>query len=39
MNPYPKDLALIVFGFGLVGRGRWHWDLTKKKAYERKGEK
>jgi phage N-6-adenine-methyltransferase len=34
-DPYPKGLALIVFGFGLVGRGRWHWDLTKKKAYER----
>lgn len=34
-DPYPKDLALIVFGFGLVGRGRWHWDTTKKKAYER----
>jgi phage N-6-adenine-methyltransferase len=35
-EPYPKGLALIVFGFGLVGRGRWHWDLTKKKAYESK---
>jgi phage N-6-adenine-methyltransferase len=34
-DPYPKGLALIVFGFGFVGRGRWHWDTTKKKAYER----
>lgn len=32
---YPKDLALTAFGFGVVGRGRWHWDLSVKKAYER----
>jgi len=34
-QPYPKGLALIVFGFGIVGRGRWHWDFRKRKAYER----
>jgi hypothetical protein len=32
---YPKGLSLIIFGFGLVGRGRWHWDPTVTKAYER----
>lgn len=32
---YPKDLALTAFGFGVVGRGRWHWDMSVKKAYER----
>lgn len=33
---YPKDLALTAFGFGIVGRERWHWDNTIKKAYDRK---
>lgn len=34
-DPFPKGLALIVFGYGLTGRARWHWDTTKTKAYER----
>lgn len=32
---YPKDLTLSVFGFGLVGRARWHWDDRVVKSYQR----
>jgi hypothetical protein len=32
---YPKDLMLTAFGFGIVGRARWHWDTRVVKAYER----
>lgn len=28
---YPKDLILAVYGFGLVGRASWHWDMSLKK--------
>lgn len=28
---YPKDLILAVYGFGLVGRDSWHWDVSVKK--------
>jgi len=35
-QPYPKDLVLACFGFGVNGREPWHWDLSKRKAYERK---
>jgi hypothetical protein len=35
-QPYPKDLLLCAFGFDIVGRAPWHWDLSKRKAYERK---
>lgn len=34
-QPYPKDLILCVFGFGLVGRLPWHWDANRVKVYER----
>jgi hypothetical protein len=34
-DPYPKDQILAVAGFGLIGRSSWHWDKSKKKAYER----
>jgi phage N-6-adenine-methyltransferase len=29
--PYPKDLLLACFGFGITGRSSWHWDLRKTK--------
>jgi phage N-6-adenine-methyltransferase len=32
---YPKDLQLTAFGFGVVGRARWHWDERVTKAYDR----
>ncbi len=35
-DPYPKDLILCCFGFGVQGRAGWHWDTRKKKAFERK---
>ena len=34
-QPYPKDLLLCVFGYGLVGRSAWHWDASKTKTWER----
>ena len=28
-DPYPKDLMLSVFGYGLSGFGTWRWDATE----------
>lgn len=28
--PYPKDLILAAFGYGVVGRSAWAWDDSKK---------
>lgn len=35
-DPYPKDMILCCYGFGVVGRAAWHWDTSKKKACDRK---
>ncbi len=35
-DPYPKDMILCCFGFGVVGRAPWHWDKARKKACDRK---
>ena len=28
-DPYPKDLMLSVFGYGLTGFGVWRWDVPR----------
>lgn len=38
-DPYPKDLILCCFGFGVVGRAPWHWNKQQKKATERRAKK
>lgn len=32
-QPYPKDLILGCFGFGVIGRAPWHWDESKRKRW------
>jgi phage N-6-adenine-methyltransferase len=35
-QPYPKDLLLSCFGFGMTGRSAWHWDTSKRKQSDRR---
>jgi hypothetical protein len=37
-QPYPKDMILACFGFGMTGRSAWAWD-TRKKHRTAKAEK
>jgi phage N-6-adenine-methyltransferase len=35
-DPYPKDLLLSCFGYGMTGRSAWHWDPRKRKQSDRR---
>lgn len=37
-DPYPKDLMLSVFGYGLTGFGVWRWDAPHRVGTETKGK-
>ena len=33
-DPYPKDLILCCFVFGVIGRNSWHWNSQVRKRVE-----